>query len=1051
MRKISLLLLSLVLALPAFAARRLTVDQLDQALAALAGKPDADAAWQIAQLEPAEWFSQERLARWQAELPGETTRLALIALADRSAYLDPPATDLLSMPAPDFAEQRRIMGLVVNYVSKTIPTLPNFFATRNTSRFEDTPQYQSTSGSLVPFEPLHRVGESSVTVLYRDGREVVDGGDPKHKTVDLSNQGLTTWGVFGPILSTVLLDAAQSKLAWSHWEQDAGGPQAVFTYAVPREKSHYEVNYCCVAEEAGSLAANVHPFKKIVGYHGKMAVDPATGTILRVTVEAELKSTDPVSEAGIMVEYGPVDIGGKTYFCPVRSVSTTLAQSVQVDPRYHFALANQVQPLKNALNDVRFADYHQFRSDARVLSPSEATAAAQLQPLGSAGAPKHPGAAAAGTNAQLAASDPAGSASSAQPSQPSTSGAPAEAAAASGPPETASIASAPPSAAAPAPAAESASPEISAAPATGIPDIPVTAASDQPGFTVRAVTRLVDVGLVAFDKKGRPITDLKPTEFEVYDNGRKQELRYFSQAGTTAPASQNAADPVDPNEHASQPAPDQPEFSNRRPLTTAVAPEASETVLLIDSSNVAFGDLTYARQEMLRFLKQAPGDQRVGLYVLKSHGFDVLMEPTADHAEVAAKLAHWMPSAQDLAKAQDEERRNRQQIDFVHNAMDLTHVNGNGSSDPESFFSGAHADAAAAAQPVDAQLQGLGSNPGRDALFLLAGVARHLAAIPGHKTLVWVSSDNVLADWSSQTAAKNDKGGKPLDPLALRAQESLNDAHTSIYPLDASQLEAGGIGADIGTRNVLAVGKSDRDPSVTLGDATPGMNPGRATAQMQQDTHPIQGMFRDLAAATGGRTLRRASDLSGELNGIVADGRAAYLLSFSPDSPADDKYHVLTVKLVGRRDITLHYRAGYLAAKEPATFKDRFRQAIWQPVDASEIAVGATPVKGSAGDALKLNIAATDLSLAQQGQVWMDKLDIFLVLRDDAALHANVSGQTLGLRLKPSTYQRVLRDGIPFDQLIEKKPGAGSIRMVVVDENSGRIGSVTLPAASLAN
>jgi len=227
------------------------------------------------------------------------------------------------------------------------------------------------------------------------------------------------------------------------------------------------------------------------------------------------------------------------------------------------------------------------------------------------------------------------------------------------------------------------------------------------------------------------------------------------------------------------------------------------------------------------------------------------------------------------------------------------------------------------------------------------------------------------------------------------------------------------------------------------------INPGRLTAQMQQDTHPIQETFRELAAATGGRALRRASDIAAELASIVNDGRAAYTLSFTPDTPADGAYHHLTVKLATRRDITLRYRTGYLYEKEPATLKERFQNAVWRPADFSEIALSATPSTSSSPAAVKLNVAATDLALAQQAGFWMDKLDIFLVQRDDALFHAKIDGQTLGLRLKSSSYEKVLRDGINIDEPVKNLPGSGALRIVVIDENTGRIGTLTLPASSL--
>jgi VWFA-related protein len=545
----------------------------------------------------------------------------------------------------------------------------------------------------------------------------------------------------------------------------------------------------------------------------------------------------------------------------------------------------------------------------------------------------------------------------------------------------------------------------------------------------------VDVTLVAFDKKGRPVTDLKANELQVEDNGRPQEVRFFGQAAGSGPATVSAAGPAT-NVTGTEAA---PVYNNR--TVAAPSAEGNSTVLLIDASHVAFGDLNYAREEMLRFLQKTPADERMGLYVLRSTGFDVLREPDTDRERLVATLKAWMPSAQDLQRAQDEEQRNRQQIEYVHNVPDLASVNGNGQggNDPEMYTSGKSV-AAAAAYPPDAALRPLGDRPEEAVLYLLVGVGRHLAAIRGHKMLVWVSSDNVLADFGSQTVGREDTGNKFLDPASLRAREALNEAHVSIYPLDVSQLEVGGTGADIGTHNVLVVGHSDRDKANSVvGDAGGGMSPGRDTARMQEDTHPIQGAFRDLAAATGGRAFRRSGDIANELDSVVADGRAAYLLSFSPDGPADDKYHTLRVKTM-RAGVTLRYRTGYQYSKEPATLKERFRKAVWEAGDGTEIGLTAT----MAGKDLDVRIAGSDLALAEQGGRWTGTVDVFVVTREKGGLHASATGQRMGLKLKASTYAESVKEGIPVREPLSGTGTADSVRVIVVDEGSGRMGWITL-------
>jgi hypothetical protein len=146
-----------------------------------------------------------------------------------------------------------------------------------------------------------------------------------------------------------------------------------------------------------------------------------------------------------------------------------------------------------------------------------------------------------------------------------------------------------------------------------------------------------------------------------------------------------------------------------------------------------------------------------------------------------------------------------------------------------------------------------------------------------------------------------------------------------------------------------------------------------------------------------------------------------------------------------RRDVTLRYRTGYLYSKEPASLKERFAQVLWQPFDASDIAITARRGPATGGSAITLSIAAADIGLVQKDGRWTGKLDVFLVKRDDTGAGAMVKQQTLALNLSQPVYYQVMRDGIPFQQYVDQKQSSESVRMIVVDENSGRIGSLTLP------
>jgi VWFA-related protein len=1031
-----------VLVLPADAAQHstsITVEELQQVLAASedAHQVDADVARQLSGMELTERLSTAKLARLKAGLPGEKSQQALVALADSSDFLDPPAAEISANPAPDPAALRRMLVSVVNYVNTTVRQLPNFIATRDTTRFEDRPQedIQGEVGmTTLIYLPLHVVGRSNVLVTYRDGHEVVEKDAAKGKKNELQERGLFTEGVFGPILSTVVGDALKGKITWSRWEEGANGAEAVFHYAVPREKSHYSVGFCCIpsgidseTHESGDLhssgtpePSDWHKFAEVAAYHGEIAFDPTNGAILRITLEADMPPNEVVSRNGMMVEYGAVDIGGKNYICPLRGVSVLLAHTTQPPLGTH-PVESYKGPAKTFLNDAVFEQYRRFGSETRILAGNS------VEPAGNPPAP-------VAGDAVSTSPQPAPAATTDSPRTAEIGAAPATADEKASTPAPATVLAPAVPATAVAPA-EPAEPEISIGtvsdqPASDQPYQPATAALDQPsGYTLKVTTRLVDVSLVADDKKGHPVNGLQAEDIEVLDNGRKQEIKFFSSVDAVSPAPGNT--PV---------ASPEPTFSNHTvnaaegsPATPQTIPHtgAGATILLIDESHIAWNDMNNARTQMLQFLAAAPPDERIGLYTMSSLGFRVLEEVTTDHAALRARLRKWMPTAQSAAQAQDEETRNRQQFNEVRSVSDLSSVNGNQADFPDSL------------SPVDPQLLTMGSNPARASLIILVGVARRLGAVAGHKNLVWVSSDNVFADWSNQEVGTDRKTGF-LDSFALRAQEAMNDAHVAVYPFDVSQLETSAITADTQHRNVELTPTNPQAGSIPIDDSA-----GRNKAEMLQDIHPIQWPVRQVAEATGGRAIRRSSDLAAALSEIVEDGHATYLLSFSPDQPADGQYHAITVKLRGKQHgLTLHYRTGYLYTKEPATLKDRFQQMVWQPVDANELTVAAKVIPMDAGANMQINIAAGGLDLEQQSDRWMDALDVFFIQRDDAGLHAQVEGQTLGLRLKFSTYQQLLSTGIPYEHVVQLKRGVASLRILVVDKNSGRMGSVTIPVSA---
>jgi hypothetical protein len=353
MRTLTLLVCLFAITWPALAAKPISVQQLEQLLTGSQEKHDGQLAQSLSQLVLTQRMSSTRLAQWLARLPGQKSQQALIALADLSAFLDPPPEDTPPTPSPSLAEQRAMIALSITYIKETIHQLPNLFATQMTTSFQ---QMQPKSGRAAGDTGLYAAGRYSANIVYRDGGEEVTSSAGKHTKTPI---GLVTSGEFG-LIGTVLEDALNSSLSWSRWEQTAQGVAAVYRYSVPANKSHYQVGLSSPRRASKDRVVIQH----FSAYTGEIAVNPSTGTIVRLLMKAMPTPDDPLLKANILVEYGPLSIDGKTYVCPLRSVALSVAAEIDASSQP----LSDPQFLHTSLNDVTFEQYHLFHADVRILN-----------------------------------------------------------------------------------------------------------------------------------------------------------------------------------------------------------------------------------------------------------------------------------------------------------------------------------------------------------------------------------------------------------------------------------------------------------------------------------------------------------------------------------------------------------------------------------------------------------------------------------------------------------------------------------------------------------
>jgi hypothetical protein len=323
---------------------------------------DSDLARQLYRVELTERLTPKTFARILAkDQPGPEAAQALAFLEDKSAFLDPPQAEWTSLPFPDAESEKHALELTRGYVFLTLLRLPDFFATRTTTRMVTEPTPWGAL-ALPNQEGPHMAGTSMVEITFRDGKEFVAPAEAASLSKIPAEEGLASEGEFGSEAAIVLVDLedqVNATAAFHHWETTHTGPVAVYRYSVAAAGSHYQVKYACKARTA---------FHASPGYHGSIAINQATGAILRITVAAVWKPGDPVSHVTSAIEYGPVKIGDRVYVCPVLSIAFMV---VEANACRRLGGAQRLAEPVTTLNRTTFTNYHRLGSTLTIMPPDK--------------------------------------------------------------------------------------------------------------------------------------------------------------------------------------------------------------------------------------------------------------------------------------------------------------------------------------------------------------------------------------------------------------------------------------------------------------------------------------------------------------------------------------------------------------------------------------------------------------------------------------------------------------------------------------------------------
>jgi VWFA-related protein len=536
--------------------------------------------------------------------------------------------------------------------------------------------------------------------------------------------------------------------------------------------------------------------------------------------------------------------------------------------------------------------------------------------------------------------------------------------------------------------------------------------------TFSSRVNMVMVPVVVRDSQGRPVGNLKPEDFQLFDKGKPQQIARFSV--------ERPAEPVLPANVGE----DEKEIA-RPPTAGAAAVPERFLAYVFDDVHLNASDLLFVRRAADRHLAEL-GEPSTRVAIFTISGITRL-DFTEDRQEARRKLEELMPRPPVAASPEDCPQVSYYLADKILNRHDdqalqimiqeaLTCMPSSGDQ---------QADLQAATQATNSavfRMLNLGENDARVTMLTLGDIVRRMSAAPGSRNVILLSPGFYL------TSALRWAEGELLD-RAIRANVTMNS-------LDARGLYTvipGGDASQKGFRTGIGSGMQ---------------------AMLQTETASAEtSVMAELAFGTGGGFFRNHNDLQQGLKQLTRQPEFIYLLGFSPQNlKMDGSYHALRVALKNLKGFDIQARGGYYAPDhtvDPAeAAKQEIQEAFFSRDELQDIPVDLHMQFFKSSDiTAKLNVMAKldvrQLRFRKADERNSNQLTVVAGVFDRNGNYVAAVQQIVDMRLRDQTLATAQSSGITIRTSLDVTPGSYLVRLVVRDaegqQMAARNGVIEIP------